>query len=167
MLAKSAKAVTNQASVTALMSLAKKLKTAEHLFVVGRGISYPAALECALKIKEISYIHAEGVAAGELKHGPLALVTEGTPCIVIAPTDATYQEVMGSAREMKARGGYIIGFSETRDSVFDEWIKIEDAGEATIIPNVIAAQLLSYYLTIERGFDPDMPRNLAKSVTVK
>ncbi len=165
--AKSAKEAVSESNVKRIKALAAKMKSVEHMFVVGKGISYPAAQECALKIKEISYIHAEGVAAGELKHGPLALVTKGTPCIVIAPNDETYRDVLGSAMEMKARGGHIIGFSYKNDEVFDDYIPVADAGEATIIPNVIVAQLLAYYLTLERGFDPDMPRNLAKSVTVK
>lgn len=165
--AKTARDVLKDDSIRTIQSLAKKLKDAEHMFVIGRGLSYSAALESALKIKEISYIHAEGVAAGELKHGPLALVTKKTPCIVIAPNDEHYQTTLANAMEMKARGGYIIGLSHKNDDVFDEYLHVGDAGEASIIPNVITAQLLAYYLTIERGFDPDMPRNLAKSVTVK
>jgi glucosamine--fructose-6-phosphate aminotransferase (isomerizing) len=165
--AKSSQEVISEASVTRIKELAHRLREAEHLFVIGRDISYPTALESALKIKEISYIHAEGVAAGELKHGPLALLSKGTPCIVFVPNDHTYRETLGSAMEMKARGGYIIGVSSKPDEVFDEYIPVPDAGIATIIPNVIFAQLLAYYLTLERGFDPDMPRNLAKSVTVK
>lgn len=165
--AKSSKEIVSEQGITRIKALAKKFKNIKHMFVIGKGISYPAALECALKIKEISYIHAEGVAAGELKHGPLALVTKGTPCIVIAPNDATYHDVLGSAMEMKSRGGHIIGISYKNDEVFDDFIPVTDAGEATIIPNVIVAQLLAYYLTLELGYDPDMPRNLAKSVTVK
>lgn len=165
--AKAAKNVLRPSSIDTIKALAKKMKTAQHMFVVGRGISYSTSLESALKIKEISYIHAEGVAAGELKHGPLALVTKGTPCMVFAPNDEHYHESISNAREMKARGGYIIGVSPKHDEVFDEYIPVDDVAEATIIPNVIVAQLFAYYLTLERGFDPDMPRNLAKSVTVK
>lgn len=170
MLAKAAKAaheVLKSANVDKIMKLSKKLKNVEHIFVIGRGLSYPTALEAALKIKEISYIHAEGLAAGELKHGPLALVTKGTPCIVFAPNDETYGANLAGAMEMKARGAFIIGISPKPHEVFDYYIKVGDVGEATIIPNIIVAQLLGYYLAIERGFDPDMPRNLAKSVTVK
>jgi len=165
--AKAAREVCAGASTDRLRTLAKRLKNHEHIFVIGRGISYSTALESALKIKEISYIHAEGVAAGELKHGPLALVTKGTPCIVFAPNDAHYPSTLANAMEMKARGGYIIGISHKNDEVFDAYIPVADIGEATIIPNVMVAQLLAYYLTLERGYDPDMPRNLAKSVTVK
>lgn len=165
--AKAAQVVVSDATVEIIKELAKKFKTTEHMFVVGRGISYATALESSLKIKEISYIHAEGIAAGELKHGPLALVTRGTVCIVFAPTDDTYDDTITAAMEMKARGGRIIGVSPKHHDVFDEYIPVKDVGLATIIPNVIAAQLFAYYLTLERGFDPDMPRNLAKSVTVK
>ncbi len=165
--AKAAKKVVSQSHIEQLKRIAQELKDAEHIFVIGKGLSYTTALESALKIKEISYIHAEGVAAGELKHGPLALVTKGVPCIVFAPNDQHYQSALANAMEMKARGGYIIGVSHQPDEVFDEYIPVDDVEEATIIPNVIVAQLLAYFLTLERGFDPDMPRNLAKSVTVK
>jgi len=165
--AKAAQGIVSETSIERIKALAHKLKDTQHMFVIGRGISYATALESALKIKEISYIHAEGIAAGELKHGPLALVTHGTVCMVFAPFDRTYDDTLTAAREMKARGGYIIGISPKPCEAFDEYIPVDDAGMATIIPNVIAAQLLAYYLTIERGFDPDMPRNLAKSVTVK
>lgn len=160
------KVLTGQ-SLKQIKVLAKKLKKAEHIYVIGRGLSYPTALETALKIKEISYIHAEGLAAGELKHGPLALVTRGTPCIAYLPNDETYGANLAGAMEMKARGGYIIGISHKPHEVFDYFIRVADAGEATIMPNVVVAQLLAYYLTMARGLDPDMPRNLAKSVTVK
>jgi glucosamine--fructose-6-phosphate aminotransferase (isomerizing) len=154
-------------SIRQFQSLAKKLKNSEHIYVIGRGLSYPTALETAMKIKEISYIHAEGLAAGELKHGPLALVTRGTPCIAFLPNDETYGANLAGAMEMKARGGYLIGISYKPHEIFDEYIEVKDAGVATIIPNIIAGQLLAYYLTIQKGLDPDKPRNLAKSVTVK
>lgn len=147
--------------------LSKQLKNVEHIYVIGRGLSYPTALETAIKIKEISYIHAEGLAAGELKHGPLALVTKGVPCIAFLPNDETYGSNLAGAMEMKARGGHLIGISHKPHEIFDEYIEVKDAGVATIIPNIIVGQLLAYYLTIEKGLDPDKPRNLAKSVTVK
>jgi len=147
--------------------LAHTIKDNEHVFVIGRGLSYPASLETALKIKEISYIHAEGLAAGELKHGPLALVEKGVPCIAFLPNDETYGANLAGAMEMKARGGMIIGISHKPHEVFDQYIEVADAREGTIIPNVIVAQLLAYYLSVEKGLDPDKPRNLAKSVTVK
>ena len=163
----SMKKVLSGESLKRIKTLAGKLKKTEHIYVIGRGLSYPTALESALKIKEISYIHAEGLAAGELKHGPLALVTRGTPCIAYLPNDETYGANLAGAMEMKARGGYIIGVSHKPHEVFDYYLPVPDAGEATIMPNVVVAQLLAYELTIARDLDPDMPRNLAKSVTVK
>lgn len=154
-------------SRSSIAALATQILHASTMFVVGRGISYAASLESALKIKEISYIHAEGLAGGELKHGPLALIEKGTPCIVLAPSDEAYADTMAGAMEMKARGGLIIGFSSIASDVFDIHIPIPDAKEATIIPIVVAAQLLAYELSVQKGLDPDMPRNLAKSVTVK
>ena len=165
--AKAGKAVLAPAFVARIEALAKKLKKSSHIYVIGRGLSYPAALEIALKIKEISYIHAEGLAAGELKHGPLALVERGTPVIAILPNDETYGANLAGAMEMKARGGFIIGISHKPHEIFDVYLPVADAREATIIPIVMVGQLLAYYLTISRGFDPDKPRNLAKSVTVK
>ena len=163
----STKNILTKKSIGHIKNLANKLKNKKHIYVIGRGLSYPASLEAALKIKEISYIHAEGLAAGELKHGPLALVEKGTPAIAYLPNDETYGANLAGAMEMKARGGYIIGVSFKPHEVFDYFIPVTDAREATIIPNIITAQLLAYYLTIEKGFDPDKPRNLAKSVTVK
>ncbi len=161
------RALLSKKSIDGIKSLAKTFSLCEHMYVIGRGLSYPASLETALKIKEISYIHAEGMAAGELKHGPLALVEKGTPCIAFLPNDETYGANLAGAMEMKARGGTIIGVSHKPHEIFDYYIPVEDAKEGTIIPNIIFGQLFAYYLTLERGHDPDKPRNLAKSVTVK
>jgi glucosamine--fructose-6-phosphate aminotransferase (isomerizing) len=147
--------------------LGAMISHAEHLFVVGRGLHYPSALEAALKIKEVSYIHAEGFAAGELKHGVIALVTNGTPCIVYAPVDETRADMVSSAMELRSRGGRIIGISSHDDAVFDDFIPIQDAGSANVLVEAIPSQLLGYYAALARGNDPDRPRNLAKSVTVK
>ncbi|MFH0749690.1 MAG: glutamine--fructose-6-phosphate transaminase (isomerizing) [Candidatus Gottesmanbacteria bacterium] len=163
----SAKDIFDKKSLATITAVAKRLKTATYMFVVGRGTSYPAALETALKIKEISYIHAEGLAAGELKHGAIALIENKTPCVVFLPNDETYSANLAAAMEMKARGGYIIGISHKHHEVFDAYIPVTDAGTGTIIPNIIVGQLLAYYVTIARNLDPDKPRNLAKSVTVK
>ena len=138
-----------------------------HIFILGRGVSYPAALESTLKIKEVSYIHAEGFAGGELKHGVIALIEKGTPVIVYNPDDETYEDTLSSAHEVKARGAHLIGISSKHNPVFDTFIEVKDCADATIIPNVVVAQLLGYFLAVEKGFDPDKPRNLAKSVTVK
>jgi glucosamine--fructose-6-phosphate aminotransferase (isomerizing) len=147
--------------------LAEKIKNRKHIYILGRGVSYPTALESALKIKEVSYIHAEGFAAGELKHGVIALIEKGTPVIVYNPEDETYEDTLSSAHEVKARGAYVIGISSKNNPVFDEFIKVENCQEATVIPNVVVAQLLGYHLAVSLGYDPDKPRNLAKSVTVK
>jgi len=165
--AKAAKDICHGNARKQIKNLAKKIKDQDHMFVVGRLLSYPIALETALKIKEVSYIHAEGYAGGELKHGPIALIDQGTPCIVIAPNDQTYTDSISSAHEMKARGGFIIGISPKADKVFDIHLKVPDLKEATAIPITVIAQLLAYDLAIARGLNPDKPRNLAKSVTVK
>ena len=139
----------------------------DHLFVIGRGLSYPTALEAALKIKEVSYIHAEGFAGGELKHGVIALIAPGTPCVVYAPNDETRTDILSGAMELKSRGGYIIGISPTNDPVFDVHIPVADVGDASPLVNALPAQMLGYHAALLRGNDPDKPRNLAKSVTVK
>jgi len=150
-----------------ISDIASRLLKKEHIFIVGRGLSYPAALEIAMKIKEISYIHAEGLAAGELKHGTLALVEKGTPCIVIAPNDETHGANIAAAMELKARGAIIIGLASENHEVFDHYIEVKDCGPATIIPTIVVGQLLALAITKGKGLDPDKPRNLAKSVTVK
>ncbi|PIY80266.1 MAG: glutamine--fructose-6-phosphate transaminase (isomerizing) [Candidatus Pacebacteria bacterium CG_4_10_14_0_8_um_filter_42_14] len=154
------------AKTTQLDRLAKKFQNDEHLFCLGRGVSFPVAQEAALKVKEVSYLHAEGLAGGELKHGPLALITEGTPCVVLAPNDETYADAISGAMEMKARGGFIIGISPQTHQVFDEFIAVDDLGLGTIFLELAVVQYFGYALAIAKGLDPDMPRNLAKSVTV-
>jgi glutamine---fructose-6-phosphate transaminase (isomerizing) len=150
-----------------LRALAARIAASEHLYVIGRGPSYPMALEAALKIKEVSYMHAEGFAGGELKHGVIALVEPGTPCIVLAPNDETFNAILSGAEEIKARGGFIIGISPFASDVWDEHIHVGDVGEAASIVNAVPPQVLAYELALKRGLDPDKPRNLAKSVTVK
>src|SRR5215212_4300671 len=147
--------------------VANQLSKSEHLFVIGRGPHYPSALEAALKIKEVSYIHAEGFAAGELKHGVIALVEAGTPCLVLAPDDRTRTDVLSGAAELRSRGGYIIGVGSASDEVFHDFIEVPDAGLANVIVEAVPGQLLGYFAARARGNDPDRPRNLAKSVTVK
>ena len=147
--------------------LAELLSKHQHIFILGRDVLYPIALECALKIKEISYIHAEGIAGGELKHGTIALIENGTPCIVLAINDENYSSTISNAMELKARGGYIIGISPKKEKVFDVWLPVSDLGIATTMEEVVYAQLLGYYIALAKGLDPDKPRNLAKSVTVK
>lgn len=153
--------------VDRLLALAKSLLNEEHIYVIGKQLNFPAALEFALKIKETSYLHAEPFAAGELKHGVITLIQKGTPCFVLASEDEAKQETLSSAAQLKARGGRIIGVAPFESPEFDEVIKTPDAGDLTIFPNIMVGQLLGYYLGIGRGADPDKPRNLAKSVTVK
>jgi len=151
-----------------IKKVANDLKNKEHIYIIGRGLSYATALEATLKIKETSYIHAEGFAGGELKHGVIALIEKKTPCIVFAPQDETYDDIISNAQEVKARGGFIIGIGPKNNNVFDRFLETDDVGDATIIPQVVISQLLAYYLALKRGIkDPDKPRNLAKSVTVK
>ncbi|KKQ38081.1 MAG: Glucosamine/fructose-6-phosphate aminotransferase, isomerizing [Candidatus Roizmanbacteria bacterium GW2011_GWA2_37_7] len=150
-----------------IQSLSSKIKDHQSIFILGRGVSYAAALESALKIKEVSYIHAEGFAAGELKHGVIALIEKDTPVILFNPEDETYDDTLSAAHEVKARGAHVIGVSSRNDDVYDTYIEVKNCGDATIIPNVVIAQLLGYYLSLSKGHDPDKPRNLAKSVTVK
>jgi glucosamine--fructose-6-phosphate aminotransferase (isomerizing) len=154
--------------IAKIKNVAKKLKEKEHIYVLGRGLSYATALEATLKLKETSYVHAEGFAGGELKHGVIALIEKGTPCIIMAPNDETYADIISNAQEVKARGAYILGIGPKNNQVFDEYLPTENLAEATIIPQVVIAQLLAYYMALEKGIsDPDKPRNLAKSVTVK
>ena len=147
--------------------LAQKIKDFESMYVIGKSLNYPIALEAAIKLQEVSYIHAEGFAGGELKHGPIALISKGTPCIAIVANDKTKTDVISNAIEIKARGGYIIGVSPENNPVFNYWIKVPDAGNASPIINIIPIQILAYQLAVLRQNNPDMPRNLAKSVTVK
>jgi glutamine---fructose-6-phosphate transaminase (isomerizing) len=148
--------------------LGNEMKDRADFYFLARGINYAIALEGALKLKEISYIHAEGMPAGELKHGTLALMEKGTPVLCICPDDYTYSDTLSNAMEAKARGAFIIGLSDKNNEIFDEWIKIPKVEEKFYpLVSVVPLQLLAYYAAIARGKDPDRPRNLAKSVTVK
>ncbi len=162
------KNILSDSYVNKIKKVAARLKDKEHIYLIGRGLSYATALEATLKIKETSYIHSEGFAGGELKHGVIALIEKGTACIVMAPDDETYNDVISNATEIKARGGYIIGIGPKNNEIFDVFLPTYDVKDATIIPQVVIAQLLAYNLALKRGIkDPDKPRNLAKSVTVK
>ncbi|MBM4457371.1 MAG: glutamine--fructose-6-phosphate transaminase (isomerizing) [Chloroflexi bacterium] len=139
---------------------------------LGRGINYPIALEGALKLKEISYIHAEGYAAGEMKHGPIALIDEHMPVVVIAPQDHVYDKMLSQVEQVKARGGIVIAVASEGDDFIaakaDHVLRIPPASELlTPILTVIPLQLLAYHIAVRRGADVDQPRNLAKSVTVE
>ena len=146
--------------------LAEKLHNSQHIFLIGRGLQYPTALEAALKIKEVSYIHAEGFSGGELKHGPITLIEKGTPCIVFL-SEENEKETLSNAIEIKSRGGYIIGIASKNNEVFDFFVKVPEVGHMNPIAQIIPIQILGYQLALLRGHDPDRPRNLAKSVTVK
>jgi len=150
-----------------IRTLAENIYKKENIYIIGRGVNYPMALEAAIKIQEVSYIHAEGFAAGELKHGPIALISKGTPCIAFIANDENKMDMLSNAIEVKARGGCVIGVSPENNEVFDYWIKVPDVGDASPIVNIIPIQILAYHLAVLRGLDPDKPRNLAKSVTVK
>ena len=148
--------------------LAQYLKHREHAYYIGRGINFATALEASLKMKEISYVHAEGMPAGELKHGTLALVEKGTPVIAINPPDYTFEETLGNAIETKARGAKVIGVSTKNNEAYDEFISVPVADDLLYpLLCVVPLQLLAYYAAVARGNEVDRPRNLAKSVTVK
>jgi glucosamine--fructose-6-phosphate aminotransferase (isomerizing) len=154
-------------TVEHIKRLGESVAISQHLFVIGRGVHYASALEAALKIKEVSYVHAEGFAAGELKHGVIALVEDGTPCVAFATDDETRTDVLSGAAELKSRGGRMIGIGSSNDDVFDDFIVVPDVGLGNAIAEALPGQLLGYYAALARGNDPDRPRNLAKSVTVK
>ena len=174
------KAVTNLKSITdkvakaiewnddKLSKLSQELKAKNDFYYIARGINFAIASEGALKLKEVSYIHAEGMPAGELKHGTLALIEPGTPVAVICPDDYTYRETLSNATEAKSRGAYIIAISDRNNEIYDFWVRIPKVDELLYpIITVVPLQLLAYHLAVSRGYDPDRPRNLAKSVTVK
>ncbi len=153
-------------------ALSKHIATKEHIFFIGRGIDYPLCLEGALKLKEISYIHCEGYGAGELKHGTISLVDEGTIVVAIATDDALYSKMVSNIKEVKSRGAWVIAVvKENRkgiENIADEVIYISDISPYfTPSLTVIPLQLLAYHTTVEKNLDVDKPRNLAKSVTVE
>ena len=151
-----------------IKEIAKNLKEISDIYILGRGIHLSIAREAALKLKELSYIHAEAIAGGELKHGPLALMDSNVYVIIINPNDSTYNDTMNSVNEIKARGAKIIGISNKKSDVYDYWIEIPEIDESLYpIIEIIPIQLLAYYSALEKKTNPDYPRNLAKSVTVK
>ena len=153
--------------------IAQKLARARDALYLGRGAVYPLALEGALKLKELSYIHAEGYAAGELKHGPIALVDEAMPVIVLAPRDGVFEKTVSNMQEVAARGGRIILIGEPHAAEeaaveLESFLAMPEMG-AAFAPIVYAApvQMLAYHTAVIMGKDADQPRNLAKSVTVE
>jgi len=156
-----------------IKEIAQKYRDSSDFFFIGRGFSYPTALEGALKLKEVTYIHAEGYAAGELKHGPLALIDDDVPVVAVAPPGKSHDKTLSSVEEVKARGAKIIGLGSFEDDVLKsevhDFIGFEDEIDEMFqaIPYVIPLQLLSYYMSVLKGIDPDKPKNLAKCVTVE
>jgi glucosamine--fructose-6-phosphate aminotransferase (isomerizing) len=155
-----------------LMMWAERFAQKDHALFLGRGVHYPIALEGSLKLKEISYIHAEAYPAGELKHGPLALVDAGMPVVAVAPNDALLEKLKSNLQEVKARGGelYVLADNDSRFSA-EEGIHVirmpDHEGILSPVMHVVPLQLLAYHTACKRGNDVDKPRNLAKSVTVE
>lgn len=153
--------------------IAQDLAQARDVLYLGRGVHYPMALEGALKLKEISYIHAEGYAAGELKHGPIALIDEGTPVVVVAPHDALFEKTLSNMQEVRARGGTLILITDAAGAAaasdIAKHIVIAPTCDPFVAPFVysVPIQLLAYFTAVHKGTDVDQPRNLAKSVTVE
>ena len=151
-----------------IKELAGITKDRNDFYYIARGINFAIAAEGALKLKELSYIHAEGMPGGELKHGTLALIEQGTPVVAVCPGDYTFEETLSNAMEAKSRGAFIIGISHENNEIYNYWVPIPKVEEIFYpLVSVVPLQLLAYYLAIGRGKNPDMPRNLAKSVTVK
>lgn len=153
-----------------VVEIAKDTKNARDIYIVGRSIHFPICLEAALKIKELAYIHAEGIAAGELKHGPLALIDKNSVVIILNPNDSTYIDTVSNAHVIKSRGAKLIGISDKGNDdnkLYDHFIKIPSVSEQLLpLIEIIPLQMLAYYLALSNNIDPDYPRNLAKSVTV-
>ena len=159
-------------SSTAIQQLALKYKDAANALYLGRGYNFPVALEGALKLKEISYIHAEGYPAAEMKHGPIALVDDQLPVFFVATKDTYYEKIVSNIQEIKARKGKVIAVISKGDDIIskmaDDYIMIPEADELLApMLSVIPLQLLAYYIGVAKGCDVDKPRNLAKSVTVE
>jgi glucosamine--fructose-6-phosphate aminotransferase (isomerizing) len=159
-------------SIDHIKEIAEKYKNARDFLYLGRGYNFPVALEGALKLKEISYIHAEGYPAAEMKHGPIALVDESLPVVFVATKDAHHHKVVSNMQEIKARKGKLLAVvtegDETTIDLCDDVFVVPEADEIVApMLNVIPLQLLAYYIGISKNYDVDKPRNLAKSVTVE
>ena len=152
--------------------VARKYGKARDFLYLGRGINYPVALEGALELKEISYIHAEGYSAGEMKHGPIALIDDEMPVVVIIPFDNVYEKTLSNLREVESRNGRIIAVTDHPTPELEEvaWDIIDIPTTHRMLMPVLTTvplQLLAYHIAVYRGTDVDQPRNLAKSVTVE
>jgi glucosamine--fructose-6-phosphate aminotransferase (isomerizing) len=164
---KISKMLAQQASIERLVNIT--MPKVNDIYLLGRSIHFPIALEGALKMKELAYVHAEGIAAGELKHGPLAMMDKNAVVFVLNPDDRTYSDMLSSAYQVKARGAKIIGISNVPNEIYDAMIEIPKIDNDLLYPlvEIIPLQLFSYYLALHNNADPDFPRNLAKSVTVR
>ncbi len=162
-----ARMLANSATIERLVNMT--MPKVNDIYLLGRSIHFPIALEGALKMKELAYVHAEGIAAGELKHGPLALMDKNAVVFVLNPEDKTYSDTLSSAHEVKARGAKIIGISNAHNEIYDAMLEIPKMNNEILYPlvEIIPLQLFSYYLALQNNADPDFPRNLAKSVTVR
>src|SRR5262249_33624499 len=152
--------------------IAKKYAHYDNFFFLGRNYMYPTSLEGALKLKEISYINANGYPAGEMKHGPIALINENCPTVALCSNKLTFEKLISNLMEVKARNGRILAIAEESagglEGIADDIIRIPDTiDELASVPTTVVTQLLAYYIARERGADIDQPRNLAKSVTVE
>lgn len=154
-----------------IRKLAISLSRKKHVFILGRGDLYSSSLESALKLKEISYIHAEGFSGGELKHGVIALIEQGTPVICLVAEDENKANMLSAIAEVNARGGYTIVISSQDNELYKEWIEVPEATLGSVnlltLMSIVPSQLLTCYMAMEKKYDVDKPRNLAKSVTVK
>lgn len=156
-----------------IQDISQKYKDTCDFFFIGRGFSYPTAMEGALKLKEITYIHGEGYAAGELKHGPLALIDDDVPVVAVIPPGKSHDKTLSNLEEVKARGAKVIALGSQLDGILNseanDFIQFEDEIDEILspIPYVVPLQLLAYYISVYRGIDPDKPKNLAKCVTVE
>ncbi len=156
----------------AIAKIARQLAQSTDMLYLGRGVNYPVALEGALKLKEISYIHAEGYPSGEMKHGPIALIDDTMPVVVLVPKDEVYEKTLSNLMEVESRGGRILAVTDDADANLEriaEWVVPVPRTESLFMPALLTVplQLLAYHVAVERGTDVDQPRNLAKSVTVE
>jgi glucosamine--fructose-6-phosphate aminotransferase (isomerizing) len=157
----------------AMAEAAAKLSEASDILFLGRGLMFPLALEGALKLKEISYIHAEAYAAGELKHGPIALIDKHVPVVIMAPRDALFDKTTSNMQEVIARGGRVVLITDAagaKEAAADAWLTLLMPQAAPLLAPILyalPAQLLAYHTAVAKGTDVDQPRNLAKSVTVE
>ena len=155
-----------------MAEIAKGYCDTRNALYLGRGVNFPVALEGALKLKEISYIHAEGYPAAEMKHGPIALIDENMPVVFVAPQDQVYQKVLANMQEVKARGGRILAVTSEGKSDLGKLAELQLYVPPCVpllspVVTVIPLQLFAYHIAVLRGCDVDRPRNLAKSVTVE